>query len=61
MPASFHLRTAEQRYERPALHSITSSARTRSVGGTSKPMVFAVFKLRTVSYLVGAALEDPQW
>jgi len=36
-------------------HSITSSARTRSVGGTSKPRAFAVFKLRTVSYLVGAS------
>src|SRR5437763_589115 len=48
-------RAAEQRDElAPSHHSITSSARTRSVGGTSKPRAFAGFKLRTVSYLVGA-------
>jgi hypothetical protein len=47
-------RTAEKRDELASFHSITSSARTRSVGGTSKPRTFAVFKLRTVSYLVGA-------
>src|SRR6516164_4398077 len=34
-------------------HSITSSARTSSVGGTSKPSDFAVLRLRTVSYFVG--------
>src|SRR5262245_10969701 len=35
-------------------HSIASSARTRSEGGTSKPSAFAVLRLRVVSYLVGA-------
>jgi hypothetical protein len=35
------------------LYSITSSARPRSVGGTSRPSVLAVFKLRTSSNLVG--------
>src|SRR5215831_8748314 len=33
---------AEQRYELPAVHSITSSARASSVGGTSRPSAFAV-------------------
>ena len=36
------------------LHSITSSARASSVGGTSIPSAFAVFRLITSSYLVGA-------
>src|SRR6188768_1837472 len=35
-------------------HSITSSARASSVGGTSMPSVLAVLRLMTVSYLVGA-------
>jgi hypothetical protein len=35
-------------------YSITSSARTSSDGGTSRPSALAVFRLRTVSYLVGA-------
>src|SRR5262245_60144515 len=51
-------RDAEQRDEVAALdlraHSITSSARTSRVGGTSRPSVLAVFKLITNSYLVGA-------
>jgi hypothetical protein len=34
--------------------SITSSARARSVGGTSRPSAFAVLRLSTVSHLVGA-------
>src|SRR5881227_996450 len=34
-------------------HSITSSARASSVGGTSSPRVFAVCRLITSSYLVG--------
>jgi len=38
----------------PPDHSITSSARARSVGGTSMPSVFAVLRLITSSYLVGA-------
>jgi hypothetical protein len=36
------------------LHSITSSARTKSDGGTSRPSGFAVLRLRTVWYFVGA-------
>jgi len=35
-------------------HSITSSARASSVGGTSRPSDLAVFRLMTSSYLVGA-------
>ena len=38
-------RTAEQRDERAALHSITSSVRASSVGGTSRPSAFAVLRL----------------
>src|SRR5262245_32794840 len=41
-------------YELPPLHSITSSARASSVGETVRPSTFAVFKLMTSSYLVGA-------
>src|SRR5262249_57364822 len=47
-------RTAEQRYEIAPLHSITSSARASTVGGISRPSAFAVLRLITVSYLVGA-------
>src|SRR5262249_39108090 len=47
-------RAAEQRHERAALHSITSSARARSVAGTSSPSALAVLRLITNSYLVGA-------
>src|SRR5262249_7165582 len=42
-------RAAEQGDELPSLHSITSSARASSVGGTSRPRAFAVFRLRTSS------------
>src|ERR1700716_3769398 len=35
-------------------HSITSSARARRVGGTSRPIRLAVLRLITRSYLVGA-------
>src|SRR5262249_41064412 len=42
---------AKQRDEvAPSDHSITSSARTSSVGDTSKPRALAVLRLRTVSY-----------
>ena len=44
---------AEQRDEVAPLHSITSSARPRSIGGTSRPSAFAVLRLITSSYLVG--------
>src|SRR5262249_19802074 len=48
-------RAAEQGDElAPPYHSITSSARASSVGGTSRLSAFAVFKLITSSYLVGA-------
>ncbi len=46
---------AEQRYERAPFHSITSSARTSSVGGIVRPRVFAVFALMTSSNLVGCS------
>jgi hypothetical protein len=35
-------------------YSITSSARASSVGGASRPIAFAAFKLITSSYLTGA-------
>ena|SRR5439155_1384108 len=35
-------------------HSMTSSARASSVGGTSRPSALAVLRLMTSSYLVGA-------
>src|SRR5262249_30866711 len=37
-----------------ACYSITSSARASSIGGTSRPSAFAVLRLITSSYLVGA-------
>src|SRR5262249_6671687 len=46
-------RTAEQRYELAALHSITSSAIASSDGGTVRPSVFAVLRLMTSSNFVG--------
>src|SRR5262249_2584796 len=47
-------RAAEKRDELAPLHSITSSARASSVGGISRPSAFAVLRLMTSSYLVGA-------
>src|SRR5262249_14387697 len=48
-------RAAEQRDElAPPHHSMTSSARARSIGGTSIPSAFAVLRLTANSYLVGA-------
>ena len=47
-------RAAEQRDELAPPHSITSSARASSVGGTSRPSALAVLRLMTSSYLVGA-------
>src|SRR5262245_56002681 len=43
---------ADQRDECAAVHSITSSARADSAGGTSRPNSFAVFRLITNSNLV---------
>src|SRR5262249_13108743 len=40
--------------ELAALHSSTSSARASSVGGTSRPSIFAVLRLMISSYFVGA-------
>src|SRR5262249_45909190 len=45
---------AEQRYERAAVHSITSLAMACNVKGTVSPSAFAVFRLMTNSNLVGA-------
>ena len=47
-------RAAKQRDELAPSHSITSSARASSVGGTSRPSALAVLRLITSSYLVGA-------
>src|SRR5262249_23593199 len=44
---------AEQRDELAPLHSITSSARERSVGGISMPSTFAVLRLMTSLNFVG--------
>src|SRR6266487_995683 len=47
-------RAAEQGDElAPPNHSITSSARASSIGGTSRPSALAAFKLSTSSYFVG--------
>src|SRR5262249_39798638 len=45
---------AEKRDEVAPSHSITSSARASTVGGISRPSAFAVLRLTTSSYLVGA-------
>src|SRR2546430_1624113 len=45
-------RAAEHRDELAAPHSITSSARARRVGGTSRPIVLAAWRLITSSNLV---------
>src|SRR5262249_39822002 len=47
-----HRRAAEQRDERTAFHSITSSASASNAGGTSRPSTFAVVRLITNSNLV---------
>src|SRR5262249_723840 len=46
-------RAAEERDERAAVHSITSSAGASSVAGTSMPTALAVARLMTNSNLVG--------
>ena len=45
-------RAAEQRDELAPVHSITSSARASSVGGTVRPSILAVWALMTSSNLV---------
>ena len=47
--------TTEQRDERAAVHSITSSARASSIGGISRPTALAVLRLIKSSNLVGNA------
>ena len=51
-PAATRRRAAEQRDELASPHSITSSARASSDGGTASPSARAVFKLMTSSNLV---------
>src|SRR5215831_475122 len=51
-PVQFY---AEQRDERAALHSITSSARASSVGGISRPSALAVVRLMIRSNLLGCS------
>jgi hypothetical protein len=48
-----HGRAADERDEVASFHSITSSARPSSIGGTVRPIVLAVFRLITSSNLVG--------
>src|SRR5262249_2052598 len=50
-----HRSSAEQQYELAPLHSITSSARAMSVGGISRPIALAAFKLMINSNLVGCS------
>ena len=55
-------RSAEQRDELAPLHSITSSARASSDGGTSRPSAFAVLRLvtnRTSS--IARPADRPAW
>jgi hypothetical protein len=47
-------RPAEQRDELALIHSITSSARASTLARISMPSTFAVLRLITSSYLVGA-------
>src|SRR5215831_1148541 len=47
---------AEQRYELPAVHSITSSARASRVGDTSSASALAVLRLITSSNFVGSRI-----
>src|SRR5262245_51316858 len=50
-------RAAEQRDDlAPTHHSITSSARASSVGGTSRPSALAVLRLISSSNLVGCSI-----
>src|SRR5262245_2168799 len=49
-----HRHAAEQRDELAPLHSITSSASASNLSGIWSPSAFAVFRLITNSYFVGA-------
>src|SRR5215813_12211463 len=46
-------RAADERDERAAFHSMTSSVRASRVGGTVRPSALAVLRLMTNSYFVG--------
>src|SRR6266436_9374349 len=46
---------AEQRDELAPFHSMTSSARASSVGGTSRPIALAALRLMISSNLVGCS------
>jgi hypothetical protein len=48
-------RAAEQRDETAPPHSMTSSARPSSMGGTSMPIALAALRLMTISNLVGCS------
>src|SRR6516164_2904636 len=52
--SGFILAQGKFHFEPPSHHSITSSARASSVGGTSRPRAFAVFRLIASSNLVAA-------
>ena len=47
-------KAAVSRCSQEQSYSITSSARASSAGGTSRPSAFAILRLMTSSYLVGA-------
>lgn len=51
-----HCRAQKQRKDTSAVHSMTSSARSRIVGGIVRPSSRAVFKLTTSSNLVGCSI-----
>ena len=54
VPKAAVSRCSNQSVCRSQIYSITSSARASRVGGTSRPSAFAVLRLITSSYLVGA-------
>src|SRR5262245_40647715 len=47
---------ADERYERAAVHSITSSARAMTVGGTVRPRLLAILTLISNSKVVGCCM-----
>src|SRR5262249_37013317 len=49
-------RAAEQRDELAPFHSITASARVSIIGGSSRPIAFAVLRLITSSNLVACSI-----
>src|SRR5262249_57454436 len=49
---------AEQRYQLAPPHSITSSARATSIGGTSKPSALAVLRLISNSSFVDCSIGN---